>query len=48
LRKSDQYTASFPVVASMPMDGKSFIRYPFGGRHCRNSGQSGIALPGTE
>src|SRR6266540_3550037 len=39
LRKSLQNTASFPVVESMPIDGKLFMRYPFGGRHCRNSGQ---------
>ena len=47
LRKSAQKTASRPVSSSMPMDGKSFIRYPFGGRHWRNTGQSGISLPGT-
>src|SRR3990172_38507 len=47
LRKSDQYTASRPVSASIPIAGKSFIRYPFGGRHCRNSGQSLISLSGT-
>ena len=45
LRKSAQNTARWPLAWSIPIDGKSLIRYPLGGRHCRKTSHPCVSLP---